>query len=95
MFWGCFSGYGKGPCLFWEKEWGSIDAEGYCERIVPLIDGWCRLYPDHEFMQDNAPSHHASETIQELKERGIKVISWPPYSPDLNPIESVWNKMKD
>lgn len=26
MFWGCFSGLsGKGPCLFWEKEWGSIN----------------------------------------------------------------------
>ena len=24
MFWGCFSGgLGKGPCLFWEKEWVS------------------------------------------------------------------------
>jgi hypothetical protein len=23
------------------------------------------------------------------------VIEWPPFSPDLNPIETVWNKMKD
>jgi hypothetical protein len=44
MFWGCFSGFsGKGPCLFWEKEWKSINAQLYLERIVPIIDGWVRL----------------------------------------------------
>ena len=40
MFWGCFSlKYGKGPCLFWEKEWGTITAETYSARIIPLIYG--------------------------------------------------------
>ena len=40
MFWGCFSGgLGKGPCLFWEKEWGTITSESYTARILPLIDG--------------------------------------------------------
>ena len=46
-------------------------------------------------MQDNAPSHTSSETAAEFKARGIKLVPWPPYSPDLNPIESVWNWMKD
>jgi hypothetical protein len=40
MFRGCFSGDKKGHCLFWEKEWKSIDKESYCERIVPLTCGW-------------------------------------------------------
>ena len=40
MFWACFSGgLGKGPCLFWEKEWGSINKETYSQKILPLIDG--------------------------------------------------------
>lgn len=30
-----------------------------------------------------------------MAERGIYPIEWPPYSPDLNLIETLWNKMKD
>ena len=46
-------------------------------------------------MQDGAPGHTGVNTRQELTERGIIVIEWPPFSPDLNPIETVWNLMKD
>lgn len=94
MFWGSFSGTTKGPYLFWEKEWGTINQESYCTRIVPLIDGWIRLNPALVLMQDGAPGHSAGETYTELRERGITVIYWPAYSPDLNPIETVWNWMK-
>jgi ketohexokinase/beta-glucosidase len=95
IFWGCFSGITKGPCLFWEKEWKTINKESYSERIVPLVHGWVRLYPGLHFMQDGAPGHSAAYTIDELHQRGIYPIFWPAYSPDLNPIESVWNRMKD
>lgn len=54
-----------------------------------------RLYPELQFMQDSAPGHAAASTIEELRERGISPIYWPAFSPDLNPIEAVWNKMKD
>ena len=95
MFWGRFSGGVKGPSIFWEKEWGSINKDSYCERIVPLIHGWIRLHPHLQFMQDGAPGHTAGVTKDELRERGIITIYWPPYSPDLNPIETIWNWMKD
>jgi len=95
MFWGCFSGITKGPCLFWEKEWKTINKESYCERIVPIVDGWLRMNPTLRFMQDGAPGHSAAYTRNELHERGIYPIYWPAFSPDLNPIEAVWNKMKD
>jgi transposase len=46
-------------------------------------------------MQDGAPGHSAAYTLEELEERGICPIFWPAFSPDLNPIEAVWNRMKD
>ena len=95
MFWGCFNGGEKGPCLFWEKEWGMINQETYCQRIVPLIHGWIRTNPGLQLMQDGAPGHSAGDTLQELAERRIYPIFWPAYSPDLNPIETIWNWMKD
>lgn len=47
------------------------------------------------FMQDNAPAHKSKETIEEFMARNIIPIIWPVYSPDLNPIETIWNEMKD
>ena len=102
MFWGSFNGTEKGPTLIWNRvDYGSIDAAGYRDRIVPLIRGWIqqwRLQHAGEelfFMQDNAPVHTATIVIQELRESGIQLVDWPPYSLDLNPIEHVWAWMKD
>lgn len=99
MFWGSFYGDQKGPCLFWEKEWGTINSERYTDRIVPLIDGMVTLARRSDqhiiVIQDGAPSHRNLLTIEELHERDIYPIDRPPYSPDLNPIEQLWDWMKD
>ena len=46
-------------------------------------------------MQDGAPGHASGYTFHELVDRGIQLIFWPPFSPELNPIETVWNIMND
>ncbi len=53
------------------------------------------MNPGMELMQDSAPGHSAEYTLDELRERDIRVISWPAYSPDLNPIETLWNRIKN
>lgn len=100
MFWGCFHGCRKGPGVFWEKDWGYIDAASYQRHIVPVIDDWLRqcrqIYGENLIlMQDGAPGHSAQSTREEMAARGIQQVDWPPFSPDLNPIESCWNWMKD
>ena len=99
MFWGCFHGHTQGPGIFWEKDWGTIDQESYCAHTVPIIHGYIELMRREgvylKLMQDGAPGHRGGETKKELEERGIIVIYWPPYSPDLNPIERVWHLMKN
>lgn len=45
-------------------------------------------------MPDGASVHRAHIVKQILAEMRIKILIWPPYSPDLNPIENLWAAMK-
>jgi len=94
MFWGYSAGSTKGPYLFWEKDWGLINTASYQQHTVPIIGGWITMNPDLSLLQDNAPGHAAAETRQDLVDRGVRIIFWTAFGPDLNPIEKVWNRMK-
>ena len=52
------------------------------------------LEPGSILVIDNLGSHKGSQVRKRLKAAGIKLFFLPPYSPDLNPIEQVFSKLK-
>jgi transposase len=87
--------YGKGPGIFFEKQWEGITQESYSEHILPQVAEYMRTHPGLLFQQDNAPGHRAKFTKEILEYYGIPTMWWPPNSPDLAPIENIWDEQKD
>lgn len=53
------------------------------------------LRPGMIVVIDNAGAHKVREVIEAMLACGVKVKFLPPYSPDLNPIELAWSKLKE
>ena len=56
--------------------------------LLPHLNG------NSVLVMDNMKSHHAKAVKNLLDSSGIRYIYLPPYSPDLNPIEKLWSKVK-
>ena len=70
-----------------------LNAAGYRRRCL------AKVVPDLAkenalFQQDGARCHQAVSTLKYLADKGVDVLKWPPYSPDLSPIESLWKDLK-
>ena len=50
--------------------------------------------PQSVAIMDNFSIHHMEETVRMIQEVGAIVHFLPPYSPDLNPIEEAFSKVK-
>ena len=52
------------------------------------------LKPGDVVVMDNLSSHKVSGVREWIEKAGAEVLYLPPYSPDLNPIEKAWAKLK-
>lgn len=53
------------------------------------------LRPGDIVIMDNLSSHKASCIVEAIEAAGAEVWYLPPYSPDFNPIEQMWSKVKN
>jgi len=81
----------RGPCAPWLFE-GAMDGEMFLawvrQGLVPTLqlDDWVIL--------DNLATHKVAGVRQALEAVGARLLYLPPYSPDFNPIENMWSKVK-
>ena len=71
---------------------GSVNAmifRGYVERCLAPA-----LRPGDIVVMDNLSSHHAAGVADAINAAGAELWYLPPYSPDFNPIEKLWSKVK-
>ena len=81
---------GKGETMAVE---GSTDRrvfEAYVEHaLAPTLEA------GRVVIMDNLPAHKPKRVRELIEERGCELIYLPAYSPDLNPIEEAFSKVKD
>jgi transposase len=71
---------------------GPMDGEvfrAWCEQMLAPL-----LRPGHIVVMDNLAAHNVEGVRQAIEARGATLLYLPPYSPDLNPIENAFAKLK-
>lgn len=71
---------------------GPIDGESFRAYVEQMLAP--ALSPGQIVVMDNLSSHKVDGIRQAIEARGASLLFLPPYSPDLNPIENLFAKLK-
>jgi transposase len=80
---------GMGPCLAVEGSTTATVFEAYVERVLGPT-----LRAGQVVVMDNLSAHKSKKVRELVEARGCELLYLPPYSPDLNPIEEAFAKIK-
>jgi transposase len=80
---------GMGPSLAVEGSTNREVFETYVERVLAPT-----LRPGQVVVMDNLTAHKGGRVKELIEEHGCELLYLPPYSPDLNPIEEAFSKVK-
>jgi transposase len=75
----------------------TVEAATDAEIFLAFLDHFLcpRLQPGQIVVMDNLSSHKVPEVRERIEAVGAECLYLPPYSPDLNPIEKAWSKLKE
>ena len=97
MVWAAFSGYTRSKLIFCEPDpdtrRGGVSGRNHLRLLQQQLPGL--MASGTILMQDNAPIHTFREGKAWIAEQGYEAMDWPPFSPDLNPIENTWGPLKE
>ncbi len=71
---------------------GAVDGQVFLAYVEQVLTP--TLSASDVVIMDNLGAHKVKGVREAIEARGAKVIYLPPYSPDLNPIEKCWSKIK-
>ena len=77
---------------------GSVDSGKFVdfiqEALLPNLQPFDGINPHSVVILDNAAIHHVDGVVDLIESTGALAVFLPPYSPDLNPIEEAFSKLK-
>jgi transposase len=80
---------GVGPLMRFDGAMTTVRFEGYVRHILAPTPRAGQVV-----VADNLPAHHSPAVRAAIEQRGARFLPLPAYSPDFNPIEEAFSKVK-